>query len=141
MQPVDMGNQLRFTGPSAEVETKHFVRAFGGRASDPQTDQQAGDQGHIDLDPHAIGTLAEQMATTQHTFEPPEKQLHGPPIPIRQRDEVGVEVQPIRHQHHRRVPQDMRRDAPGRERRTPCSLTLAGDSAVERVQSLAVPAL
>jgi hypothetical protein len=28
------------------------------------------------------------------------KHFHGPPIPIRQRDEVGVEVQPIRHQHH-----------------------------------------
>jgi len=28
------------------------------------------------------------------------KQLHGPPIPIGQRDEVGIEVQPIRHQHH-----------------------------------------
>src|SRR2546427_3306482 len=28
------------------------------------------------------------------------KQLHSPPIPIRQGDEVGVEVQPIGHQHH-----------------------------------------
>src|SRR2546428_8633945 len=99
MQPVDMGDQLHFTGPPAEVETEHLVRTFGRRTPDPQADQQAGDQGHIHLYPHAVGRLTQQVPAAQHTFHPPKKQLHGPPIPIRQRDEVGVEVQPIRHQH------------------------------------------
>src|SRR6266567_271860 len=43
MQPVDMGDQLHFTGPPAEVETEHLVRTFGRRTPDPQADQQAGD--------------------------------------------------------------------------------------------------
>src|SRR5437667_12100133 len=77
MQPVDMGDQLRFTGPPAEVETEHLVRAFGRRMPDPQADQQAGDQGYIHLHPHAVGRLTQQVSAAQHTFPPPEKQLHG----------------------------------------------------------------
>src|SRR3954471_11930084 len=100
MQPVEMGDQLRLTGPPAEVETEHLIGAFGRRAPDPQADQQTGDQGHIDLHPHAIGCLTQQVSAAQHTFDPPEKQLYSPPIPVRQCDELGVEVQPICHQHH-----------------------------------------
>ena len=44
MQAVNMDDQLRFTGPPTEVETEHLVRPFGGRPSDPQADQQTGDQ-------------------------------------------------------------------------------------------------
>ena len=65
MQPVDMGDQLRLTGPPTEVETQHLIGAFGRRAPNPQTDQEAGDQGHIDLDPDAVGRLAEQVAAAQ----------------------------------------------------------------------------
>src|SRR2546428_10573323 len=61
MQPVDMGDQLHFTGPLAEVETEHLVRTFGRRTPDPQADQQAGDQGHIHLYPHAVGRLTQQV--------------------------------------------------------------------------------
>src|SRR6266581_5570103 len=75
MQPVDMGDQLHFTGPPAEVETEHLVRTFGRRPSDPQADQQAGDQGHIHLYPHTVGRLTQQVSAAQHTFHPPEKQL------------------------------------------------------------------
>ena len=82
MQPFDMGDQLRLTGPPAEVETEHLIGAFGRRVPDPQADQQTGDQGHIDLHPHAIGCLTQQVSAAQHTFDPPEKQLHGPPIAI-----------------------------------------------------------
>ena len=39
MQPFDMSDQLRLTGPPAEVETDHFVSAFGRHAPDPQADQ------------------------------------------------------------------------------------------------------
>jgi hypothetical protein len=96
-----MGDQLRLSGPTAQVETEHLISAFGRCAPDPQADQQAGDQGYIDLHPYTIGRLTQQVSAAQHTFDPPEKQLHGPPIPIRQCDKFGVEVQPIRHQPHR----------------------------------------
>src|SRR5262245_61491451 len=36
MQPFDMGDQLRLTGPPTEVETEHLIGAFGRRAPDPQ---------------------------------------------------------------------------------------------------------
>ena len=68
MQPFEMGDQLRLTGPTAQVETEHLIGAFGRRASDPQADQQAGDQGHIDLHPHTIGRLTQQVSAAQHTF-------------------------------------------------------------------------
>ena len=41
MQSFDMSDQLRLTGPPAEVETEHLIGAFGRRAPDPQADQQA----------------------------------------------------------------------------------------------------
>ena len=75
MQPFEMGDQLRLTGPPAEVETEHLIGAFGRRAPDPQADQQAGDQGHRDLHPYTIGRLTQQVATAQHPLHPPEKQL------------------------------------------------------------------
>ena len=75
MQPFEMGDQLRLTSPTAKVETEHLISAFGRRTPDPQADQQAGDQGHIDLHPHTIGRLTQQVSATQHTFDPPEKQL------------------------------------------------------------------
>jgi len=78
MQPFEMGDQLRLTGPPAEVETEHLIGAFGRRAPDPQADQQAGDQGHIDLHPHTIGRLTQQVSAAQYTFDPPEKQLSVP---------------------------------------------------------------
>src|SRR5262245_26940084 len=52
MQPFEMGDQLRLTSPTAKVETEHLIGAFGRRTPDPQADQQAGDQGHIDLHPN-----------------------------------------------------------------------------------------
>ena len=75
MQPFEMGDQLRLTGPTAQGETEHFLGAFGWRAPAPQADQQAGDQGHIDLHPHTMGRLTQQVSAAQHTFDPPEKQL------------------------------------------------------------------
>ena len=73
MQPFEMGDQLHFTGPTAQVETEHLIGAFGRRPPDPQADQQAGDQGHIHLHPHTIGRLTQQVSAAQHTFDPPEK--------------------------------------------------------------------
>src|SRR5438093_11134628 len=78
MQPFEMGDQLRLTGPTAQVETEHLIGAFGRRAPDPQADQQAGDQGHIDLHPHTIGRLTQQVSAAQHTFDPPKKTAPRP---------------------------------------------------------------
>src|SRR5216683_2605786 len=73
MQPFEMRDHLRLTGPSAEGETQHLIGAFGRRASNPQTDEEASDQGHRDLYPDAVGRLTYQVAAAQHTFDPPEK--------------------------------------------------------------------
>ena len=75
MQPVDMGDQLRLTGPPAEGETEHLIRTFGRRTPDPQADQQAGAQGHIHVYPHTVGRLTQQVSAAQHPFHPPKKQL------------------------------------------------------------------
>jgi hypothetical protein len=75
MQAVNVGNHFLLTGPPTEVETEHLIGTFGGRPSDPQADQQTGNQGHIHLDPHALFALAQQMPTAQHTCDPPEKQF------------------------------------------------------------------
>src|SRR5262245_44217438 len=84
MQAVNMLDQLRFRGRSAELGTQHLIRLLGGCLSDPQADQQAGNAGGIHLDAHPVEPLAQQMAAAQHTFDPTEKQLRRPPIAIRQ---------------------------------------------------------
>ena len=62
MQPFEMGDQLRLTGPPAEVETEHLIGAFGRCTPDPQADQQAGAQGHRHLHPHTINRLTQQVS-------------------------------------------------------------------------------
>jgi hypothetical protein len=45
----DMGDHFPCTGPPAEIETEHLIRPFGRRAAHPQTDEQTGNQRHVDL--------------------------------------------------------------------------------------------
>ena len=40
------------------------------------------------------------MTTAQDAFQPTEEEFHGPPITIREGNEVRVQVQPIGHQDH-----------------------------------------
>src|SRR5438128_231484 len=78
MQAINMGDQFSFRGPATEVEAEHLIRPLGRCLSDPQAEQQARNEGGIDLDTHPIHPLAQQMPAAQHTFDPAEKQLHRP---------------------------------------------------------------
>src|SRR4030095_4468349 len=95
-----MSDQFRFRGPTTEVEAQHLIRPLGRGSSDPQADQQARNKGRIDLEAYPVEPLTQQMPAAQHTFDPAEKQLHGPAITICEGDQLRVEVQPIRHENH-----------------------------------------
>jgi hypothetical protein len=70
-----MGKHLSRSSPATEIETEQLVGAFRGGAPNPQTDEQTGNQGYVDLQLHPIFTLAEQMATAQDTFQPAEEKF------------------------------------------------------------------
>src|SRR6266536_1655800 len=79
MQAVNMGDQCSFRGPSTEGEAEHLVRPLGRCPSHPQAAHQTRHEGRIDLEAHPVDPLAQHMPATQHTFDPAEKQLDGPP--------------------------------------------------------------
>src|SRR5438128_10493851 len=80
MQAVNMSDQFSFRGPATEVEAQHLIRPLGRGSFDPQADQQARNKGRIHLEAYPVDPLAQQMPAAQHTFNPAEKQFHGPPI-------------------------------------------------------------
>ena len=88
MQPINMGEHFCRTRPATEIEAKQLIRPFGRCAAHPQTDEQAGNQRHVDLQLHPILTVTEEMPTPQDTFKPAEKKFDRPPIAIRQGNEV-----------------------------------------------------
>ena len=49
LELIEMRGQLVQAGPALEVEAQHLVGAFGRLATDPESDQQAGDQRRVDL--------------------------------------------------------------------------------------------
>ena len=63
------------TGPATEIEAKQFIGPFGRGATHPQTQEQAGNQRHVDLQLHAVLTLAKQVTAAQDTFEPAEEEF------------------------------------------------------------------
>ena len=90
-----MGFHLRQAGPADEVELDHLQRSFGRFAAGIQSDQQAGDQGDVQLDGDAVFTVADEMAAAEDAFEPSEKKLDRPAKTVGQRDEIGVEVEAV----------------------------------------------
>ena len=90
MQPFNMGDYFCRTRPAAEIEAQQLIRPFGRCPAHPQTDKQAGNQRHVDLQLHTILTVTEEMPTPQDTFKPPEKKFDRPPIPIREGNEVSL---------------------------------------------------
>ena len=70
-----MGQHFSGTGPATEIEAKQFIGSFGRGTAHPQTDEQAGNQRHVDLQLHAVLTLAQQVTTAQDTFNPPEEEF------------------------------------------------------------------
>src|ERR1700733_9891340 len=93
-----MGRQFLFRGPAHEVELNHLQGANGRLAANPETDQQAGDDGQVDLNRHTVAAFGQQMTATKDAFGPPEKQLHGPAITVTQSDHLRGEIEPIRRQ-------------------------------------------
>ena len=68
MQTFDMRNGLTCSGPPTEIEAEQFIRAFRRCPPHPQTDEETGDQRHVDLQLHPILTVTEEMATAQDTL-------------------------------------------------------------------------
>ena len=85
-----MSNHFLCTCPPTEIETKQFIRALGRRATHPQTDEQTGNQRHVDLELYPILPVTEEMPTAQDPFKPAAEQFHGPPITVRESNEVRV---------------------------------------------------
>jgi hypothetical protein len=93
-----MSHQFFFRGPAHEVELDHLQGANGRLAANPETDQQAGNDGQVDLDRDTIAAVGQQMTTAEDAFEPAEKEFHGPAITVAQRDQLRGEVEPTGRQ-------------------------------------------
>src|SRR5207244_3178605 len=76
----DMCQQFSLSRPPGEEQAEHLEGALGGFFAYPQTQQQAGDYRHIDLDGYPVGALTQQVPTAQDALEPAEKQLDLPAI-------------------------------------------------------------
>src|SRR5271170_3585539 len=61
---VEMSHQFIFRGPAHEVELDHLQGANGGLSPHPETDQEAGDDGQVDLDRDAVAAVGQQMTAT-----------------------------------------------------------------------------
>jgi hypothetical protein len=61
MQAFDLSDDLARSGPTTEIEAKQLVGSFRRHPSHPQTDEETGDQRHVDLQVHPILTVTEEM--------------------------------------------------------------------------------
>ena len=68
-----MSHQFVFRGPAHEVELDHLQRANRGFPAHPQADEQAGDDGQVDLDRDALMAVGQQVRAAEDAFEPAEK--------------------------------------------------------------------
>ena len=68
-----MSHQFLFRGPALEVELKHLQGANGWFPPHPETDEEAGNDGQIDLDRDTLWTVGQQMTATEDAFEPAKK--------------------------------------------------------------------
>lgn len=100
LQAVDMGKHFCGTRPTTEIETEHLIGPFGRRTPRPQSNEQASDENHIDLQLHAVGTVAEQLAAAQDTLEPTQEEFPRPPLAIGQGTEISLQVQALGDQPH-----------------------------------------
>jgi hypothetical protein len=79
-QAQQMPLQFLQAGPALQVELEHFPGPFGRLAAGPHDNQQAGDQGHVDLDGNTVGVGSQQVPTTEDAFEPAKKEFRLPAI-------------------------------------------------------------
>ena len=76
--------QFFLIGPSHKVKGQHFKCPFGSLSTGPQGNQHAGNQSTVDLQGDTIVGLCQKVFTSQNAFEPAEKQLNLPPVPVQQ---------------------------------------------------------
>src|SRR5262245_52246243 len=72
-QTGDMSRHLLLAGPAGEVPLQHFPGTFVRLLACPQGHEQRGNQGDIQLDGYAVGTVRQQMPTAQDVLEPAEE--------------------------------------------------------------------
>ena len=88
-----MSHQFVFRGPAREVELNHLQGAKGWFPADPETDEQTGDDGQVDLDRDAVVAVGQQMTATQDALEPAKEEFHGPAKTVAQGHQLGGEVE------------------------------------------------
>jgi hypothetical protein len=63
IQAIDMCNHFGRTSPPTEIETGQLIRSSHRGPAHPQSEEQAGNQGHVHLQLYPIRTVTEQLAT------------------------------------------------------------------------------
>ena len=80
VQLLQVRDEFSFTRPPLEVQAQHLESPLGRLVAGPLHDQQAGDQGQVDLDPHAVLAGGQEMLAAEDTFEPAKKEFLLPAI-------------------------------------------------------------
>ena len=73
-----MRGQFLEAGPAGEVVEHHFAGADVGPVAGPEGDQQAGDDGAVNLDLDPGRVVAHQVLAAEQVFEEAEEQFDGP---------------------------------------------------------------
>ena len=85
-------------GPTLKIELQHLPGSLGRLTSRPQDDEQAGDQGGVDLQGNAVLRCRQELLTAKDAFQPAEKQFPRPLVTISQSDQLGGQVQLVGEQ-------------------------------------------
>ena len=59
LELVEMSHQFVFRGPAYQVELNHLQSTNRGLPPHPETDQQTGDDGQVDLDLNAVAAVGQ----------------------------------------------------------------------------------
>src|ERR1700728_4168450 len=90
-----MSQQFLFAGQAREVVADHFVSAQRWLTPRPQADKHAGDNRTVRLNLDALLALAEQVPTTQHVLEEPEKRFNRPAMQEDQTDHLRARAEEL----------------------------------------------
>ena len=88
-----MSQQFLFRGPVHEVELNHLQGANGWLPPYPETDEQTGDDGQVDLDRNAVLAVGQQMTATQDALEPAKEEFHRPAKTVAQGHQLGGQIE------------------------------------------------
>ena len=70
---LEMSHQFVFGSPAGEVELKHLQGANGWFPPHPETDEETGYDGQVDLNRDTVLAVGQQMTTTEDALEPAEE--------------------------------------------------------------------